>query len=127
MTGNAGEVYDSNITFAKSGAKADLISELAAGLKAVYTGKRTLLNLLMEDKEQIYADNSEYTNNSQYVRMSGEYERTKYDRFGITGSFDHYYAPRISTRRSAARGASTAISPRRVMSITPGISASDCP
>ncbi|MFH0985159.1 MAG: hypothetical protein V1882_06440, partial [Candidatus Omnitrophota bacterium] len=93
VTGSAGEVYDSNITLAKNGKKADLISELVAGLKAIYTGKRHLLDLLVEDKQEIYAKHSKYTNNSQNARLNYQYERTQYDRFGFTGSMDHYYNP----------------------------------
>ncbi len=93
VTGSAGEVYDSNITYAKNSKKADLITELAAGLKATYTGQKTLFDLLLNDKEQIYSKHSTYTNNSQNVRLNYQYERTKYDRIGVTGSFDHYYNP----------------------------------
>lgn len=93
VTGSGGEVYDSNITLAKNGKKADLITELVGGLKAIYTGKRHLLDLLVEDKEEIYAKHSRYTNNSQNAQVNYQYERTQYDRFGLTGSMDHYYNP----------------------------------
>lgn len=92
-TGSAGSVYDSNITFNKSAKKADLITELIGGLKAIFTGKKNLLDLWVQDKEQIYSKYSQFTNNSQNVLMNYQYERTQHDRIGFRGRMDHYYTP----------------------------------
>lgn len=93
VTGNTGEVVDDNITFTKNSKKSDWITELVAGVKTVITGKKHLLDLFAEDKQQIYAKHSNFTNNSQNVQLGYLYDRTKRDRIGFLSIFRHYYNP----------------------------------
>ncbi len=93
MTGNVGGFFDDNITYAKSSKKSDWVTDLVAGLRATYTGKKHYLDLIANDREQLYSRYSEFTNNSQDVRLDYRYDRTKYDRIGLKSSFRHYYSP----------------------------------
>jgi len=94
VRGNASETYDDNITYRKDDTRSDLITALTAGIGAKYEGRLFNFDLVGNVTQQLFADNPNYSNNSQDFTLQALSELSKYDRVNLRDTFSHTYEPR---------------------------------
>lgn len=94
LRGGVSEVYDDNITYAKTSKKSDFITKPAVGFGAIYEGNITNIALSGNIYREFYAKNSNFDHDSEDFSITSETEFSKYDRLTIKDIFSHTYNPR---------------------------------
>lgn len=90
----AAEIYDDNITFTKTNKRRDFITELTAGLNADYESRKHYLDFYGEIVQQLFIDNTDFSNNAQSGRLAYLYEISDQQSIRAEDRFSHYEEPR---------------------------------
>jgi opacity protein-like surface antigen len=88
------EIFDDNVTFAESKAKADVISLLSLGLGLKGEGRLGAASLDAGIRQRLFARNADFNNTEEELRFDWRGELSKRDRFSMVNAFVHAEEPR---------------------------------
>lgn len=94
VEGAVSEIYDDNPTFINENEKLDTITNLTLGLAGKYEGKTQILEFMAHINQQIFAENHDFNNMSQDLRLMFSSEFSKYDRIRLENLLIHTDEPR---------------------------------
>ncbi|MCP4138110.1 MAG: hypothetical protein GY754_44520 [bacterium] len=90
LSGTLEETVDTNVA---SSGEADLLSSISLGAGVSHEGRRKSLDIIGHVYQQIYIAHSEVNSNSQDLTLTGTYNLTERDTFGLNNVFLHYPEP----------------------------------
>ncbi len=88
------EIFDDNVTFAESQAKADLISLLSLGFGLKGEGRLGEASLDAGIRQRLFAKHSDFNNTEEELQLDWRGELSKHDRLSMKHSFVHADEPR---------------------------------
>ena len=93
LRGGVSEVYDDNITYAKTGKIHDFITRPTIGAAATYEGKNTSFSASGSYYHEFYADKSNFNNNGGDFTATINSELSKFDKVTLSDTFTRTYNP----------------------------------
>jgi hypothetical protein len=86
--------YDDNLTYIPDNPLDDIVTNISAGIRALYEGKNTALDVSANIDRDFFSDNKSFDNTSEDFSLRAAQELSKYDRILFTNSFVHSEEPR---------------------------------